>query len=173
MPHLSLLASLWKALDCRLISYIPMGWRSGAYRASGILADSAKRINPQSLEACQYFDRPRKDYIGTILGINYSVERLCNRCVYLASFIVTSSNIRSRSHDSAQGLPRRTRLKGEYRDAPPLQFMMRILTDSGALYLVTAIAHFVVCFTPNSFVISDMVRTTAMWIIWIQLLSGL
>ncbi len=48
-----------------------------------------------------------------------------------------------------------------------LQFMMRILIDSGALYLVTSIAHFVVCFTPNSFVISNMVRTTAVWLIWI------
>ncbi len=46
-----------------------------------------------------------------------------------------------------------------------LQFMMRVLIDSGALYLVTAIAHFVMCFTPNSFAIS--VRTTAMRIMWI------
>lgn len=44
-----------------------------------------------------------------------------------------------------------------------LRFIMRILIESGALYLATAIAHFVVWFTPNSFaisVISDMVRAT-------------
>ena len=46
-----------------------------------------------------------------------------------------------------------------------LRFIMRILIESGALYLATAIAHFVVWFTPNSFaisVISDMVSTTTM-----------
>ena len=30
-----------------------------------------------------------------------------------------------------------------------LQFIMPILIESGALYLTTAIAHFVVWFTPN------------------------
>ncbi len=49
-----------------------------------------------------------------------------------------------------------------------LRFVMRILTESGALYLATEIAHFVVWFTPNSFaisVISDLVRSTIMRLI--------
>lgn len=44
-----------------------------------------------------------------------------------------------------------------------LQFTMRILVESGFLYLTTTLAHFVVWFTPNTYaisVISGMVRVT-------------
>ena len=89
----------------------------------------------------------------TILGINYLIERLlCNMCTSLASLTVYHlSNIQRHSNDSELGLPRPARAsKASIGVLSHLQFIMHILIKWGALYLATAIAHFVVLFTPDS-----------------------
>ncbi len=133
-PYAAFIVAGFFMESARLSSYFLYSYGLAVWRLPGFrhIGRFCKAHQSSKLGSLSIFRSAQERLYGTILGINYSVERLCNRCVYLASFIVTSSNIRSRSHDSAQGLPRRTRLKGEYRDAPPLQFMMRILTDSGA-----------------------------------------
>lgn len=53
-----------------------------------------------------------------------------------------------------------------------LKFLMRVIIESGFLYLATAIAHFVVWWTPNTYaiaIISRIVSESANTIEWFKL----
>ncbi|KAF8175134.1 hypothetical protein BJ912DRAFT_931242 [Pholiota molesta] len=144
LVNLSLLDYLCQITLGRGTTHSFVARRLGAYGLASILRTRAKSVNLEDMETGQHGRRTRNDYdalLGLTIVLNSYATFMIVRRIYLVARESKASVAKPAIHQ--------------------LQFVMRILIESGSLYLAVAIAQFISWWTPNNgyaiFMISSIV----------------
>ena len=121
------------------------------HNIANLLASCQERRYCKRMGPCKYDDRSG-DYIDSVLGVYCCCQHLHHRHATLNSFKITNNRFSPVcvQLESSTEFGRPLRFKEKFSPRHRISTSSLVLFDSGMLYLIVTIPHFIVWWTPNS-----------------------